>query len=130
MNFDNIVLTVSSLLFEKIFHSKCHVNIRRNQLICQSAGATVPILATTKKKKKKKKKIASLAFLKFFYSLLLLCYFLFFDKIYNNQNQKVRSSLWRCFVRKSVTKNFGNFKENHLCWSLFLVRLQAFRPTV
>lgn len=126
MNFDNIVLTVSSLLFEKIFHSKCHVNIRRNQLICQSAGATVPILATTKKKKK----IASLAFLKFFYSLLLLCYVLFFDKIYNNQNQKVRSSLWRCFVRKSVTKNFGNFKENHLCWSLFLVRLQAFRPTV
>ena len=128
MNFDNIVLTVSSLLFEKIFHSKCHVNIRRNQLICQSAGATVSILAT--KKKNKKKIIASLAFLKFFLLFAFtLLFSVFFDKIYNNQNQKVRSSLWRCFV-KSVTKNFGNFNENHLCWSLFLVRLRAFRPTV
>ena len=71
MNFDNIVLTVSSLLFEKIFHSKCHVNIRRNQLICQSAGATVPILATTKKKKKKKKKLPNLIFLNFF----TLCFY-------------------------------------------------------
>ena len=71
MNFDNIVLTVSSLLFEKIFHSKCHVNIRRNQLICQSAGATVSILA-----KKKKKIIASLAFHKFF---LLFAFTLLFS---------------------------------------------------
>ena len=80
MDFDNIVLTVSSLLFEKIFHSKCHVNIRRNQLICQSAGATVSILAK-KKKKKKKKIIASLAFLNFF---LLFPFTLLFSVFWQN----------------------------------------------
>ena len=25
-------------------------------------------------------------------------------------------------------KNFANFTEKHLCWSLFLIKLQAFRP--
>ena len=31
-------------------------------------------------------------------------------------------------VRKGVVKNFGVFTEKHQCWSLFLIKLQAFRP--
>ena len=63
--------------------------------------------------------------------MFLLYYFLFLDKTYHNQNQgfiNVRSSHWRCSVRKSVLRNFGNFTEKNLCWSLVLVKLQAFRP--
>ena len=32
------------------------------------------------------------------------------------------------FCKKSVLKNFANFTEKHLCWSLFLTKLQVFRP--
>ena len=31
------------------------------------------------------------------------------------------------FCKKGVLKNFGNFTGNRLCWSLFLVKLQALR---
>ena len=34
----------------------------------------------------------------------------------------------RCSVKKSFLKNFTNFTRLHLCWSLFLTKLQAFRP--
>ena len=30
------------------------------------------------------------------------------------------------FCKKGALKNFSNFKEKHLCWSHFLVKLQAF----
>ena len=33
----------------------------------------------------------------------------------------------RCSVNKSVLKNFANFTGNQLCWSLFLIKLKAFR---
>ena len=31
-------------------------------------------------------------------------------------------------MKKGVLKDFANFKGKHLCWSLFLIKLQAFRP--
>ena len=40
-----------------------------------------------------------------------------------------RSSHRRCSVKKVVLKNFANFTEKHLCWSLFLITFHAFRPT-
>ena len=33
-----------------------------------------------------------------------------------------------CSVRKGFFKNFANFRGKHLCWSLFLIKLQAFNP--
>ena len=30
--------------------------------------------------------------------------------------------------KKGVLKNFANFTGKHLCWSLFLIKLQVFRP--
>ena len=33
------------------------------------------------------------------------------------------------FYKKAVLKNFAIFRVKHLCWSLFLISLQTFRPT-
>ena len=38
-----------------------------------------------------------------------------------------RSSHRRWFIKKAVLKNFAIFTWKHLCWSLFLRKLQAFR---
>ena len=38
-----------------------------------------------------------------------------------------RSSHWSWTINKAVFKNFAIFAEKHLCWSLFLIKLQAFR---
>ena len=46
----------------------------------------------------------------------------------NNFLRIVRSIHRRCSVKKGVLRNFTNFKGKHLCWSLFLVKLQAFWP--
>ena len=32
------------------------------------------------------------------------------------------------FCKKGVLRNFANFTGKHLCWSLFLIELQTFRP--
>ena len=32
------------------------------------------------------------------------------------------------FCKKGVRKNFANFSGKNLCWSLFLITLQVFRP--
>ena len=40
-----------------------------------------------------------------------------------------RCSHRRCSIKKAVLENFPNFTGKHLCWSLFLMKLQAFRPT-
>ena len=37
----------------------------------------------------------------------------------------VRDSHWRQSVKKDVLKNFTKFTGKHLCWSLFLIKLQA-----
>ena len=39
-----------------------------------------------------------------------------------------RSSQQRCSLKKDVLKNLWNFTEKHLYWSLFLIKLQTFRP--
>ena len=40
----------------------------------------------------------------------------------------IRSSHWRCSVKKDVPKNFENFKGKHLCWGIFLIKWQALSP--
>ena len=40
----------------------------------------------------------------------------------------ISSSLQRCSIKKDVLKKFAIFAGKHLCWSLFLIKLQAFRP--
>ena len=42
--------------------------------------------------------------------------------------QKQPPLFYRCSVKKDFLKNFANFKGKHLCWSLFLIKLQASRP--
>ena len=38
------------------------------------------------------------------------------------------SSRPQMFFKIEVLKNFANFTGKHLCWSLFLIKLQALRP--
>ena len=33
------------------------------------------------------------------------------------------------FCKKRCCKNVANFTGKHLCWSLFLIKLQTFRPS-
>ena len=42
---------------------------------------------------------------------------------------KFRSSHRRYSMKIGVPKNFANFTGKHLCRSLFLIRLQALKPT-
>ena len=39
-----------------------------------------------------------------------------------------RTSHWRCSAKKVILKNFVNFTGKHLRWSLFSIKLHAFRP--
>ena len=39
-----------------------------------------------------------------------------------------KSSHRRCSLKIGVYKNFSNLKGKVLCWSLFLIKFQAFRP--
>ena len=39
-----------------------------------------------------------------------------------------RSSHRSCSMKVVFLKNFAIFKGNHLCWSLYLIKLQVFRP--
>ena len=39
-----------------------------------------------------------------------------------------RSSLLQMFFKIGVLKNFSNFIGKHQCWSIFLTKLQAWRP--
>ena len=47
-----------------------------------------------------------------------------FSLVYFVYCQK-QTSEWRFSVKKGVLKDFVNFKGKHLCWSLFLINLQA-----
>ena len=46
------------------------------------------------------------------------------------QKTQYRSSHQRCSVEKAVLKNFAIFTGKHLCCSLCLIKLQAFRTAV
>ena len=39
--------------------------------------------------------------------------------------QYVQKQPTEVFFKKDVLKNFANFTGKHLCWSLFLIKLQA-----
>ena len=39
-----------------------------------------------------------------------------------------RSSRWQMFYKEGVLMDIGKFTERHLCWSLFLIKLQTLRP--
>ena len=39
-----------------------------------------------------------------------------------------RNSLPRCPVKRGVLKNFTSFTGKQLCWNLFLINLEVFRP--
>ena len=41
-----------------------------------------------------------------------------------------RNSLPRCPVKRSVLKNFTSFTGKQLCWNLFLINLEVFRPAL
>ena len=47
---------------------------------------------------------------------------------WHSGNYRARSSCWRYSVKKDVLKNFANFIGKHLCWSLFLIEVQAKGP--
>ena len=52
----------------------------------------------------------------------------FFNEVAGWKPKTVRSSHWRCSVKNDVIKNFANFTEKHLFWSLFLIKLQFWGP--
>ena len=54
-----------------------------------------------------------------------LCQSLFFNKVGGWKPKTVRSSLWKCSVKKGALKNF---MWKHLCWSLFLITLHLAGP--
>ena len=54
-----------------------------------------------------------------------LCQSLFFNKVGGWKPKTVRSSLWKCSVKKGALKNF---MWKHLCWSLFLITLRLVGP--
>ena len=53
---------------------------------------------------------------------------IFFTVIFSKFCKKSRSSHQRCSIKKAVLKNIAIFTGIHLCWSLFLIKLQALRP--
>ena len=42
-------------------------------------------------------------------------------------DKRCKSSLCETFFKIGVLKNFAIFTGKHLCWSLFLMKMQAFR---
>ena len=41
---------------------------------------------------------------------------------------QIRSSYWRCFVKKGVLENFSKFTGKHLCQGLFFNKVAGLRP--
>ena len=46
----------------------------------------------------------------------------------NSHFRTFRKSDWSCSMNKAVSKNFLIFTRQHLCWSLFLIKLQSLKP--
>ena len=53
---------------------------------------------------------------------VFFCYFFHFESI------KVRSSRWQMYFKIEVFKNFAIFTGKHMCWSLFVMKLLAYKP--
>ena len=59
----------------------------------------------------------------------LLCYLLIQENVQTNiKGKTLRSSRSQMFFKIAVLKNFAVLSRDNLCWSLFLVKLQAWRP--
>ena len=55
----------------------------------------------------------------------------YFDKDNrNNYFLKLRSSHWKCCIKKAVFKNLAIFIEKNMCWSLSSIKLQICRLVI
>ena len=55
------------------------------------------------------------------------------QQLLQNTSRKLlvfRSSRSQMFLKIGVLKNVANFTGIHLCWSLFLIKLQSWRPAI
>ena len=52
----------------------------------------------------------------------------FRSELLSKHELNLRRSNWNSSVKKRVLRNFANFSGKSLCWSLFLIELQALRP--
>ena len=66
-----------------------------------------------------------------FFAVLSMNNNLVFKKKILNDNFEKGNCIWfrgshrKCFVKKSVFKNFASLTVKHLCWNHFLIKLQA-----
>ena len=81
---------------------------------------------------------------KCFFQTYATAIFQFFEKLFYYYECKLRNIykntcafilLWwnqkqppEVFYKKAVLKNFAIFTGKHLCWSLFIIKFQTFRP--
>ena len=54
---------------------------------------------------------------------------IFLTVIFSKFCKKFRDSHPSCSIKKDLLKNFIIFTGKHLCWILFLIKLQDWRPT-
>ena len=62
--------------------------------------------------------------------LFLLCYHYPSNGLKVSCKEAIQRQSTEMFYKKAVLKDFAMFTGNQLCWSLFIIKLQAFRPTV
>ena len=63
------------------------------------------------------------------FSYANVCFFMGYNKgIMAWTGLILRTSHRKCSVKKGVLKTFAIFTGKHLCWSLFLIKLQPWRP--
>ena len=51
----------------------------------------------------------------------------FMVKFWQDSNIVLKRSYQRCCIKKAVVKNLAILIAKHLCWSLFLINLQAYK---
>ena len=49
-------------------------------------------------------------------------------KMHSTDVLSIKGSNRTCSAKERVLNNFANFTIKHLCWSLFVIKLQAYRP--
>ena len=52
----------------------------------------------------------------------------FMVKFWQVSNIVLKRNYQRCSIKKAVLKNLAILLAKHLCWSLFLINLQAYKP--
>ena len=66
-----------------------------------------------------------LGFFHLFYSHHYIRYFIYSNCMDVMRVQHVQKQPPEVFFKKRVLKNFANLTEKHLCWSLFLIKMEA-----